>query len=394
MKELVSVIVPVKNAENYLDTCLDSIRNQSWRNLEILTVDDGSEDASLKICEKWAQKDKRIKVLCSRGKGVVCARNLGISHASGTYLTFVDADDWLDTDAVERLMGETEGADLVCMGFHKHYESMDCEMVDIYNAIPAGRYEGNCGMRYIWSNMLYFMDTARQGVRSSMCVKLFRRSIVERFYAKINPEIFSGEDAVFVYWYLLFCSSVRILEEAHYHYLIRTKSSVHSVNKYFLKNIHDLYIQLEQAFSEHAAKDVLIPQLEKRVRLMIDDALSFRLGFAYSDSYRYMLPYTDSETEGKKLILYGAGRVGCDYYRQLQKRESCELVFWGDKSYQYLEKDAVTGDAGTIGKLPDSAYDFIIIAAGEAALSQQMYADLTESGVKITKIVWKEPIQR
>ncbi len=394
MDELVSVIVPVKNGEKYLDICLDSIRNQSWKSLEILTVDDGSEDASLAICEKWVQKDKRIKVLCSQGKGVVCARNLGISHAAGAYLTFVDADDWLDTDAIKRLMEEREGSDLVCMGFQKHYENPDCETVAVYNTIPAGYYEGDGGMHYIWSNMLYFADTAKQGIRSSMWAKLFRRSIAEQFYTRMNPEIFSGEDAVFVYWYLLFCASVRIVEEAHYNYLVRTKSSVHSVNKYFLKNIHDLYIQLEQVFSDHIAENVLLPQLEKRVCLMIDDALSFRLGFAYSNSYRYFLPYTDSETDGKKIVLYGAGRVGCDYYRQLQNREGCKLVLWGDKNYQYLEKDAVSGDAGAIGKLPGSGYDLIMIAAGDAALSQQMKADLVQSGVEAVKIVWKEPIQR
>ena len=104
MSHLISVIVPIYNREKYLRTCLDSIVNQSYKNLEIILVDDGSTDDSVTICEEYATDDLRIKIIRQENQGVAAARNAGLRQAAGQYVGFVDSDDWLDKRAYEILV--------------------------------------------------------------------------------------------------------------------------------------------------------------------------------------------------------------------------------------------------------------------------------------------------
>ena len=103
MTDLVSVIIPVYKVEDYIHKCVDSVVNQSYKNLEIILVDDGSPDNCPKICDEYAKKDKRIKVIHKKNGGLSDARNAGIDKCHGKYITFVDSDDWLPLDAIEWL---------------------------------------------------------------------------------------------------------------------------------------------------------------------------------------------------------------------------------------------------------------------------------------------------
>ena len=103
---LLSVIIPVYKVEKYLRRCLDSIVNQTYKNLEIILVDDGSPDNSGKICDEYAQNDKRIKVIHQKNKGQGAARNTGIIAANGELITFVDSDDWIENNTYEIMVSE------------------------------------------------------------------------------------------------------------------------------------------------------------------------------------------------------------------------------------------------------------------------------------------------
>ena len=115
---MISVIVPVYNVEPYLRKCLDSIVNQTYRDLEILVIDDGSTDWCGKICDEYAGKDGRIRVFHTENRGLSCARNLGLDNARGEWIGFVDSDDWIETDMYEVLLKRAEEteADIVECG--------------------------------------------------------------------------------------------------------------------------------------------------------------------------------------------------------------------------------------------------------------------------------------
>lgn len=116
---MISVVVPVYNVESYLKQCLESICRQSYTNLEILLVDDGSTDKSALLCDEFAKKDERIRVFHQENQGLSEARNTGMKYAGGSFLYFVDSDDWLEPDALARLVKtqKKQGADIVCGGY-------------------------------------------------------------------------------------------------------------------------------------------------------------------------------------------------------------------------------------------------------------------------------------
>ena len=123
MSELISVIIPVYNVREYLPQCLDSVIRQTYQNIEILVVDDGSTDGSLLICDDFAEKDSRIHVIRAAHGGISAARNIGIENANGVYLTFFDSDDWMEPDTIETYvqMAEQTGADISCVGSITEY---------------------------------------------------------------------------------------------------------------------------------------------------------------------------------------------------------------------------------------------------------------------------------
>ena len=118
-KPLISVIVPVYNNEKYVNRCIDSILNQTYTKLEVILVNDGSTDGSFKICEEWAKKDSRIKIINQKNEGTSNARNHGMKVATGDYVSFVDNDDWLRPEMYEKMvaLAEKESADLTFCSF-------------------------------------------------------------------------------------------------------------------------------------------------------------------------------------------------------------------------------------------------------------------------------------
>ena len=111
----ISVVVPVYNVEKYLRKCIDSIINQTYKNLEIILVDDGSPDKCGEICDEYAKKDNRVKVIHKKNAGVSSARNDGIDNATGEYIIFVDSDDWLEDNAIEIMVDKLNEYDYDCV---------------------------------------------------------------------------------------------------------------------------------------------------------------------------------------------------------------------------------------------------------------------------------------
>lgn len=126
-KELISVIIPCYNVEKYIDRCMESVLNQTYRNLEIILVDDGSTDGTGEIIKKYAEHDHRIKILHQKNKGAGAARNAGMEIASGSYIGFVDSDDWIAEDMYEYLIGiiKEEDADIAACDFYAVHGRLD-----------------------------------------------------------------------------------------------------------------------------------------------------------------------------------------------------------------------------------------------------------------------------
>ncbi len=215
---LLTVIIPVYNTAAYLEKCLESIIHQTYKNLEIICVDDGSTDGSPGILAKYAEKDSRITVITQTNKGLSAARNTGLNAATGEFVAFPDSDDYLENFAYEHVMSHvTEDVGVVCFGTQVEYMSgLDMkESDDDYYKIK-------------FSGEVAPTTKAILGTDVSMCNKVFRRSIIEKYHLRF-PVGLIGEDACFYYRIMPLVRRMYYLDEKLYHYLRRGGSITHDL---------------------------------------------------------------------------------------------------------------------------------------------------------------------
>lgn len=213
-KHRLSIIIPVYNAESYLARCLDSIFEQSFTSYEVILVDDGSTDSSPLICDRYSSTDPRFRTVHKKNGGVGSARNAGINLAKGEYIVFVDADDALLPEALERMMEEVAGEDLVIGGY-----------TSFIGGIPGSEVLPARSCAYA-SSMLeqFFQDNSRKrnDVMEVPWAKMFRRKALG--HLRFREDLNYGEDKLFVLNFLLSSSNVRTCAVPVYAYHMRPDS--------------------------------------------------------------------------------------------------------------------------------------------------------------------------
>lgn len=211
--EKVSLIIPIYNAEMYLKRCLDSVVAQTYPALEILLVNDGSRDHSLAICEEYEKKDDRIHIIDKENTGVSDSRNVAIAAATGTYLQFMDSDDWLTPDATERLvtLAEMTRADLVIGDFYR----VDGDHYALKSHIPE---TGVMDRRAFAEHMMEDPADFYYGV---MWNKLYRRDLVEKYHLGCTTELNWCEDFLFNLAYIRRAERFCALQAPVYYYMKR-----------------------------------------------------------------------------------------------------------------------------------------------------------------------------
>ncbi len=213
LSDKISVIVPVYNVEKYLDKCVKSIVNQTYTNLEIILVDDGSPDNCPIMCDKWGKKDNRIKVIHKENGGLSSARNAGLDSASGSYVAFVDSDDWIDTDALEKMLSSAyeNNADIVSAGFY--FETLESTNIQI---LTEQSYTDND----IVFNLL--MDN----IRPEVCGKLYHFRLIGDL--RFDENVKYAEDLPFNFNIMLNAQRFYNMNTCCYHYLQGNENSITS----------------------------------------------------------------------------------------------------------------------------------------------------------------------
>ena len=194
---LISIIVPVYNTEQYIGKCLDSIIMQSYKNVEIILVDDGSTDRSLEICMDYAKRDSRITVLQEQHMGLAATRKRGVEKAQGSYCIFVDSDDWIDNSLVETLIPFTEGGTVDVVNYNMRSVS-ELKVTDWRYGISEGTYE-NGQLEEIFKRMMFDFENGYPGIIQSICTKLTKRTVLRLCIEPIDYKISLGEDAAITY---------------------------------------------------------------------------------------------------------------------------------------------------------------------------------------------------
>lgn len=203
MSGLISVIVPIYNSAKTLHRCVDSILHQTYLNFELILINDGSSDNSGVICDKYVQKDSRVRVFHKENGGVSSARNLGIEEATGDFITFIDSDDWVDSNYLEEFMPFDN------IDFASNYYV--AEGWPEWVSCPFERKE------YNKDNINEFFSSEFTSM-NLICSKLFKKEIIDRYNIRFDNRISYGEDTLFVYSVLSHVNNVRIKGNPVYHY--------------------------------------------------------------------------------------------------------------------------------------------------------------------------------
>lgn len=240
----ISIIVPIYNVESYISKCIESIINQTYENIEIILVDDGSKDTSGHICDKYAEKDNRIKVIHKENGGLSSARNAGLDICSGKYIGFIDGDDWIAHNMYELLISMIKefNCDIAICGYRETIESKECftlrKLKNVY-------LDNNS----LWEEIFGKLNNAAWN-------KLYKKDLIGNLRFPLN--IIHGEDLIFNLLYLRKCKNGAINRTECYNYLKRENSittSSFSEKKIFEVKAKDMALQIIKENKQNQIKN-------------------------------------------------------------------------------------------------------------------------------------------
>ncbi len=381
---LLSIIVPIYNAEQYLPKCVESIINQSYKKLEIFLVDDGSTDKCPEICDKYAQIDKRIKVIHKKNEGLVRARKTALDVAEGDYIAFVDDDDWIEPDMYLKLMEdlETSGADFVDSGYFCDKDGISWEERKLKRQL----YELDEYTKHAFFRALLCLDDLYDLSHQVWC-RIFKKDIIKECYGKVPDALQHGEDAVAMAYCILKAKRILQVEDVFYHHIYREESMAHLKSASYVRKMFE---------SLFFYGNIILDNDRLMRREDIDKGFFLRMYFSFQhlldnefDVIQYYSFSNIEELFGKRIVIYGAGRVGKDYITQISKYEKCEIVCWVDKAHEQIH--VPYREVVDVGELFKRIYDIVLIAVEKKEIAEEIRQTLLKKGIRDNKILWYQP---
>lgn len=252
-KNLISIVVPVYNVENYLARCIYSLVNQTYQNIEIILVDDGSTDNCPKICDEWAKKSNKVKVIHKKNAGLGMARNTGIDYAQGKYICFIDSDDTLDLDAIECCHNNIENFDfdIIYFGF-KYIDTMD-NIKKVFIPTPTKtEYFGDEIKKVFLPNIVNLMPGEHNfNMNFSSCMCLIKLDLINKInWRFVSERKIISEDIYSLLVLFKKIKSVSICPKSFYSYRINTKSLTHSYRSDRFEKVKELHDEIVKLYKE------------------------------------------------------------------------------------------------------------------------------------------------
>lgn len=309
MNDLISVIIPIYNVSEYLKECLDSILEQSYKNLEIILVDDGSTDGSSEICDEYQLKYSKIKVIHQKNKGLGLSRNTGLNQAHGKYVIFIDSDDYIGSNNIEHLYTEaiSTNVDLVIGG----YTQVDDSHRILFSKREQHRvYAQRDSVNGIMVRMLGNLPEGDDAIKPSVWNNLYSMNLIEKERLRfVSERELISEDIVWNTSYLAVAKAVSIIDDVDYFYRVNKRSLSRKFNsqrfelstnfyKFMLRDI--LVLKLPQEAVLRTTKQYFI-----NVYTCVSQLRHERLSF----SYKKIAEYCRNETLQNAIINYPINRL-------------------------------------------------------------------------------------
>ena len=312
-QHLISIVVPIYNVSEYLEKCIESLIKQTYENIEIILVDDGSTDGCETICDTFSQKDSRIRVIHQENSGLTVTRRNGVNRASGYFVGFVDGDDWVEPNMYEKLYTYMMryDVDIVTSRGYREYEGV-YEKPVLGDNIESGKYIVD---KYILERSIAGSGHDER-INGAVWNKLFKRESISKVLNNI-PDCVHGyfDDTVCIVGTLLQSKSIYVSKDILYHHSERMNAFSHKKNENALLQINYGYLALKRIIEKSSYKDFMLQILDNAV---INTTIGSFHSLTGNDLYKipnYYFKYKP-EIYNKNVLLYGAGAVGESYYQQ------------------------------------------------------------------------------
>lgn len=386
---MLSVIVTVYNGEKYIEKCLNSILNQTYKAFEVICVDDGSTDNSLLILSQYSNKDNRIKIIHKqKNQGLVATRISGIDVAEGEYVAYVDCDDWIEPNMFADMMtaAERNNVDIVTSG-----TIYDGKLNKIsYDGFDEGLYKEN-KLTYIKEHIFFSQKKYEEGIRANLVNKIFKKELINKVQSSISSEVSYGEDRLCTLKCVLEADSVYVLHKAYYHYVVRDNSMSSGKNLYFLEQVGVLYREIIKVIEKCDYKVALYNQCGFYITQLLMRGINDNLGINHGDILWIHPSWINQIPQNSKVVLYGCGRRGKAYFRQI--RNDCirniEIVAWVDKNHYNLNGFPV--DIQNPEHILEVDFDYIIISIENNDAYNEIKEWLVDKGIDSRKILRPMP---
>lgn len=250
-KYKISLIVPVYNAETYLKRCVDSLLHQTYKNLEIILVDDGSTDQSGKICDEYEREKTTVKVIHKENGGLVSAWKRGVMESTGEYLCFIDSDDWIEVQMIREMADSLIGIQKEIISSDYVIEYTSGKRREVYQQLQPGEYT----QKGLKEDVLHILlGREKRPVCLSRCMKLISRELIIQNLKYSDPAIRMGEDVMIILPALIDCERLVIMDhKVYYHYFYADDSMVHRYDSGLYKNIRHLKEIIEKILEDKLA---------------------------------------------------------------------------------------------------------------------------------------------
>ncbi|MCI8935292.1 MAG: glycosyltransferase [Lachnospiraceae bacterium] len=349
----ISVVVPIYNVEKYVQKCIESIQSQSYQEIEIILVDDGSTDRCGCICDGYAKNDKRIKVIHKTNGGLVSARKAGIAMAEGDYVIAVDGDDWIEDDWIE--------------GYVKYIKQYPCDM--FYRDGVLRDTEGRCTDTAMHLDSELFLGEEIEDklipkfldfdcgpikkVKLNSVSWAYKRTLIQTQIINVDNRLKTGEDFALVTYGVMNAKSIFIIPGGGYHYVQREESMSSTPLPESLARL--LEEQVLSFLKLMNAKDKTINIYKQMLKLNLI-CLNYRLLF---DSASDALPLFPKVKKGSRIVIYGGGRVGRNIYEALKESPEYTIVAMVDQNADIYNNDNIQA----VSAITKMDFDYVIIAS-------------------------------
>lgn len=384
----VSVVVPVYNAEPYLDRCIKSLINQTYKNLEIILVDDGSTDGSLELCRQYEKIDKRITTIHQENSGQNAARKTGLFYSHGECVSFIDSDDWIESNMYESLLQiymEYE-CDLITSGMYMDSANRN-KSSKRYDTLEQGLYTDL--EKDVFPVMLYDFNEQRAAIDGHLVNKIFKIEKMRDVLEKIEERITVAEDSLALYMYCLSCNSIYVSRDCFYHYDMREGTSSNTGDVKLLYNTYVVYQNFMKVFNEYKNPYILIRQLKPFILYLEARNLEliYNINLNAQGEWKFGFP---EEVYDSKVVIYGAGICGQALYHQfIAKKKDKNIVAWVDKEGDRKSDDCLyqIDYPQVLDKL---SFDYLLIAVLDKKVASTITTSLVENyGIRREKMLWE-----